>query len=98
MDGSPLASGFLKLLQSAGWCGHVFDLLCGLKCAAGHDAFRANQVPTKNTHSKCIGQNGFSCFGGSTGFVHQLPSALPNLVGAAACCAYSYAAATIGSR
>src|SRR5947209_20151766 len=25
-------------------------------CAAGHDAFRADQVPTKSTHSKCIGR------------------------------------------
>ena len=35
-----------------------------LKCAAGHDAFRADQVPTNSTHSKCTGQNGFSCSGG----------------------------------
>ena len=29
VDGSPLASGFLKLLQFAGRCGHVFGLRCG---------------------------------------------------------------------
>lgn len=26
VDGTPLASGFLMLLRSAGWCGHVFGL------------------------------------------------------------------------
>lgn len=31
-----------------------------LSCAAGHDAFRADRVPTNCSHSRCTGQNGFS--------------------------------------
>jgi hypothetical protein len=54
-------SGLRVPLVGAAMCS-AFD--AALPCAAGHDAFRANLVPTKSTHSKCIGQNGFSRSGG----------------------------------
>ena len=60
VDGSPLASGvlvFCLLLVGAAMCS-AFD--AAFTCAAGHNAFRAGQVPTISSHSKCNGQNGFS--------------------------------------
>jgi hypothetical protein len=45
------------LLVGAAMCS-AFD--AAFTCAAGHDAFRADRVPTISPHSKCIGQNGFS--------------------------------------
>src|SRR5215468_1103076 len=65
---------------NAGRCGHVFDLLVRHTRAAGHNAFRGNRVPTKNTRSKRIGENGFSRSPVSTGLLHYTPSALPNSV------------------
>ena len=50
--------------------------------AAGHNAIRASQVPIENSHSKCFGLMGFPEPAVSTGFVHSLLSALPNLRGA----------------
>ena len=60
VDGSPLASGVLVFclpLVGAAMCS-AFD--AAFTCAAGHNAFRAGQVPTISSHSKCNGQNGFS--------------------------------------
>jgi hypothetical protein len=60
VNGSVLASTFfelLRLLVGAATCS-AYD--AALLCAAGHDAFRANQVPTKSMPSKCTGPNGFS--------------------------------------
>jgi hypothetical protein len=60
MDGSPLARGvlvFCLLLVGAAICS-AFN--AAFTCAAGHNAFRAGQVPTISSHSKCNGQNGFS--------------------------------------
>ncbi len=57
---SPLASGvlvFCLLPVGAAMCS-AFD--AAFTCAAGHNAFRAGQVPTISSHSKCNGQNGFS--------------------------------------
>ena len=34
--------------------------VAALSCAAGHDAFRADRVATKSSHSRCTSQNGFS--------------------------------------
>src|SRR5215203_3492643 len=56
-------------------------------CAAGHDAFRAGQVPTISSHSSATAKMGFPDPAVSTGFVHQLLSALPNIVDAACGCA-----------
>jgi hypothetical protein len=53
-----------------------------LSCAAGHNAFRAAQVPIVSSHSRCTAQMGFPDPAVSTGFVHQLLSALPNIVDA----------------
>ena len=82
MDGSPVGKDFLKLLHSAGWCGHLSGLSCGCSYAAGHNAIRASRVPIVNTHSKCYGLVGFPEPAVSTGFVHLLLSALPNFRGA----------------
>lgn len=59
VDGPPLASGFwmMQLLVGAAMC-PACD--AALSCAAGHDAFRADRVPTNFSHSECTGQNGFS--------------------------------------
>jgi hypothetical protein len=60
VDGYQLASGvlvFCLLLVGAAMCS-AFG--AAFTCAAGHDAFRAGQVPTISSHSKCNGQNGFS--------------------------------------
>jgi hypothetical protein len=50
--------------------------------AAGHNAIRASQVPIESTHSRCFGLVGFPDPAVSTGFVHSLLFALPNLKGA----------------
>ena len=59
VDGPPLASGFwmMQLLVGAAMC-PACD--AALSCAAGHDAFRADRVPTNFSHSECTGQNRFS--------------------------------------
>ena len=54
---------------------------CGVSCAAGHNAIRAAQVPIESSHSKCTAQMGSPDPAVSTGFVHQLLSALSNLDG-----------------
>jgi hypothetical protein len=98
VDGSPLASGvlvFCLLLVGAAMCS-AFD--AAFTCAAGQDAFRADQVPAISSYSKCNGQNGFPNPAVSTGFVHQLLSALPNIVGAAPRLPDLYASVTTGSR
>ena len=77
-----LWQGVFEWQCNAGRCGHVFDLLMRLTSAAGHNAFRENRVPTKSTRSKRNGENGFSRFPVSTGLLHYILSALPNLDGA----------------
>ena len=49
--------GAIRLLVGAAMY-PAFD--AALLIAAGHDAFRADRVPTISSHSKCTGQNGFS--------------------------------------
>ena len=61
VDGSPLASGVLVLcllLVGAAMCS-AYD--AAFTCAAGHDAFRADRVPTKSSHSRCTGPNDRAC-------------------------------------
>src|SRR3546814_2726757 len=49
--------GAMRLLVGAAMC-PAFD--AALSYAAGHDAFRADLVPTICSHSRCTGQSGFS--------------------------------------
>lgn len=81
MDGSPLARDSLRLLQSLVGAAMYPTCRCGLSCAAGHNAIRAAQVPIVSSHLKCTAPVGFPDPAVSTGFVHQLLSALSNLVG-----------------
>src|SRR5262245_64885172 len=81
MDGSPLARGCLSVLQLLVGAAMYPTFVCGLSSAAGHNAIRAAQVPIESSHSKCTAQLGFPDPAVSTGFVHQLLSALSNLVG-----------------
>jgi hypothetical protein len=55
VNGSLLTSAFFELRRLL--VGSAFDT--ALTCTAGHDAFRPDQVPTKSSHSRCTGPNGF---------------------------------------
>ena len=81
MDGSPLARGSLSVLQLLVGAAMYPTCRCGLSYAAGHNAIRAAQVPIESSHSKCTAPLGSPDPAVSTGFVHQLLSALSNLVG-----------------
>ena len=50
--------------------------------AAGHNAIRAERVPTNCAHSRCWVVVGFPASAVLTGFVHQLLFALSNIVSA----------------
>ena len=64
VDGSPLARVFLSfctLLVGAVMCPACY---AGFPYTAGHNAFRASQVPINSPHLKCTTRSGFSRDGG----------------------------------
>ena len=70
MDGSPLARGYLSILQLLVGAAMYPTCRCGLSYAAGHNAIRAAQVPIESSHSKCTAPVGSPDPAVSTGFVH----------------------------
>jgi hypothetical protein len=80
--------GFFECLCSAGWCGHVSDLVVRhIEPLAIMPS--AYQVPTISSHSRCRVDMGSPDPTVSTGLLHQLPSGLPNLVNATAAALFS---------
>jgi hypothetical protein len=80
---APHWQGFFERLCNAGWCGHVSDLFARHipPLAIMPSAY---QVPTISSHSRCWVEMGSPDPAVSTGLLHQLPFALPNLVSATA--------------